>query len=211
MLKVPQTKTNETQTIVTDDTQVKDPSSSELILSSSSANSPLEPNESKMDVVSVEESFSLSIREVLETFLHSNFDAVSKPALIIISKYLLNISANPNDKKYHKINATNKVFLEKVFVAKNYDLLLRTIGFLPDSTTASPLFWLFSSSNLSQIQINLDSLYHYMNILEIPSEEQPRLTQTQPLAAPSPAPFDPFKSTTMRTAVQVIQTTPSLT
>jgi hypothetical protein len=56
-------------------------------------------------------------RECIEKLLTQNFDRVSAPCVITITKYILNILSDPSEPKYRTINTTNKAFQEKVLNA----------------------------------------------------------------------------------------------
>jgi hypothetical protein len=66
----------------------------------------------------------------LDKLLKDNFDATSKAAIIVVSKYLNNIAMNPQMEKFRSINMSNKVFIEKVAPAKNMFEVLKSFGFV---------------------------------------------------------------------------------
>jgi hypothetical protein len=86
------------------------------------------PNSESTDVQlpSVEATVSLCHR-----MLNSNFDCVSIPAVITITKYLDNLIKNPAITKYRSINTQNAIFAENVGPAKGALEVLFSIGFLP--------------------------------------------------------------------------------
>lgn len=87
-----------------------------------------------MDVVDTDENNKsteiASVEENLKIVLNSNFDSVTKSAIIIIMKYVVNILANLPAEKYRVINTSNKIYLEKIAPAKGTQELLACIGFI---------------------------------------------------------------------------------
>lgn len=72
------------------------------------------------------------VNESIKGILSQNFDAVSIPALITITKYVTNIINNPVDPKFRAINTSNKVFMEKVIPAKGIPFVIRIFAFAED-------------------------------------------------------------------------------
>jgi hypothetical protein len=161
----------------------------------------------------------LSPQEVMKRILFSNFDIVSKPALITLTKYLLNVSAavasaSLFDKKYRSIKMENKVFQEKVLPCKGSLEFLLSIGF-QEKKSEKILEFFSASSSLSSsadkraqkeddrtrsnglLEEGIDLLYQAMKELDIPVEDQPQRKPRDTALASQPQqpiiPFDPFK------------------
>jgi hypothetical protein len=166
----------------------------------------------------------LDISECISQILSSNFDAISAPALTVITKYLLNIASFPRDEKYQKINLENKVFCEKVATAKGSLNLLFALGFRMTSSSpnsgSSVLTWSWSSKcpdvsvlcgsvldimfqNLETLSVPLDGLQSMRAKVITPSLDA--MTHS-PTAVEPPTPsftFDPYKANIIRKAPQV--------
>jgi hypothetical protein len=71
----------------------------------------------------------LNSRECIEKLLTQNFDRVSTPCVITITKYILNILSDPSEPKYRSINTNNKAFQDKVLKAVGADELMQCFGF----------------------------------------------------------------------------------
>ena len=159
----------------------------------------------------------VALREVL----NSNFDAVSKPAVLTLCKYLFNAFAYPEEAKYRTIYADNRLFLERVAGAKGADNFLLSAGFCSSTITGRPAFVLppssssFSSSGSEEkrLEAACKALELALVELNVPADEQPVLKTpdqilrakraqeqaTKAAAAASGLPaFDPFKTFSRR-------------
>lgn len=72
----------------------------------------------------------------MDALLADNFDAASIPAVITLSKYLINIMLYPEEGKYRKISTENKLFVSKVLTAKGALQFLYSVGFTPHGASA---------------------------------------------------------------------------
>lgn len=75
----------------------------------------------------------------LQLLLTENFDAVSGPAVLTLSKYLFNVLLYPEDERFWRINTENKTFAGKVLPAKGAVQFLHSVGFLPKDTAVLAL------------------------------------------------------------------------
>jgi hypothetical protein len=71
------------------------------------------------------------VRALCHRMINSNFDCVSSPAVLTITKYLDNLIRHPSDHKYRTINLLNTAFVENVAAAKGALDLLQAMGFRP--------------------------------------------------------------------------------
>jgi hypothetical protein len=164
-------------------------------------------------------------KEAMNELLSQNFDAVSRPAVLTLSKYLQNIANHPKEEKYRVIKPDNKIFQEKVVPAKGSLLFLAAVGFVEKKeqpinksifsgagnsaattllgTGATGPSILVLDQNNNKLEEGIAALDSAMNELEIPDEERPRAPPLSVVAAPPPVEFDPFKSLVFRQAVQV--------
>ena len=140
---------------------------------------------------------SFSPAEAVQLLLEGNFDAVTKPAVLTLVKYLLNMRLNPGDEKFRRIKADNKVFQEKVRPAKGAVEFLLSVGFREGEGRVYQL----ESDN--KLQEGVDVLARAMVELDIPEDERPDVKATPPPAPAAAAEFDPFRPVVIRQAVQV--------
>jgi hypothetical protein len=174
----------------------------------------LRSQEERMEVDNLPTSSSasslLSPKEAMHLLLSSNFDAVSKPALITLTKYLLNVASSSPlsifDNKYRIIKLENTVFQEKVLPCKGSMEFLMSVGFIEKKNEK---ILDFSSSEKNDeregtlkdersndlLEEGINLLYQAMKELDIPYEDQPqRKARTIVTQSLQPViPFDPFK------------------
>lgn len=77
------------------------------------------------------------ITAAIKHILSHNFDVKSTPAIITVTKYIINILNNPTDIKYCFIKLSNRIFVERVSTVDGAHELLREIGYQPYSNKAS--------------------------------------------------------------------------
>jgi hypothetical protein len=160
-----------------------------------------------------------ALREVCHRMVHSNFDCVSIPAVVTITKYLDNLIRHPSDHRYRAINLLNAAFLESVGAAKGALEILHAMGFLPrlphylqptallsgsaQSSPSSKIFFQFEKISEEEtgvgaalipmarlLELREKVFGELMNELEIPLEKRP-VPATPPSQRPSPAPGPP--------------------
>jgi hypothetical protein len=165
-------------------------------------------------------------KEAMQELLSQNFDAVSRPAVLTLSKYLQNIANHPKEEKYRVIKPDNKIFQEKVVPARGSLLFLAAVGFrekkeqptnksifsgtgnnasaLIGTGATGPSILVLDQSN-NKLEEGIAALDSAMNELEIPDEERPRAPPPplQSVVATPPVEFDPFKPLVFRQAIQV--------
>jgi hypothetical protein len=141
------------------------------------------------------------LQTTIQSILNSNFDAVLKPAILLLYKYLSNIQQKPYDLQIRSINLLNKIFQEKINKAKYALDYFIAVGFVPypssTTTTSTTSNRMDDSHNISdsdpitfpstitriyfpeseELQQRLIQALSYlieaMNILQIPDEERP--------------------------------------
>ena len=69
-------------------------------------------------------------QQLLDLIVSTNFDVISIPCIMTVSKYIANILAYPNDTKYRIINMKNKVFIDKISTVSHALAYLASIGFV---------------------------------------------------------------------------------
>ena len=68
-------------------------------------------------------------RAALDLLLSSNFDAASRDALRVLSKYVYNLLSRPSDERCRRINCANATFRGKVLAAEGALAFLLALGF----------------------------------------------------------------------------------
>jgi hypothetical protein len=151
----------------------------------------------------------------LKALLQENFDAVSKPALITLSKYLFNMWASPLEPKYRMIFTDNRTFGEKVAPCTAALRFLASIGFISESINGRDALKLPLPSNVSEdaaadlLKPCVKALEAAMDELNISFEDRPQAIdrnqlalqrrQQQQMQQQQPA-FDPYKTMVRRVA-----------
>lgn len=170
-----------------------------------SSSTPL-PKAKPVSVAHVENSALIAPEKALEQILAQNFDRISAPAIITIFKYFSNIVSNPMDSKYKSINLTNKVFLDNVRPVKFALEYLASVGFVSNGPTSI----VYPDETTEDLKAQLQLLDGAMNQLNIPIEDRPRFIVASPsdprMSTVELTPFDPFKSSVVRNAKQVLIT-----
>ena len=147
--------------------------------------------------------------------LDENFDAVSRPALVTLSKYIFNVWASPLEPKFRVIFTDNRAFGERVAPCAAALRFLAAVGFVQDSVNGRqalrlPLGTTASSSDeegeaalLKPTVTALEAALHECNV---PFDERPRpADRVQMLAARQQQQiqqpiFDPYRSMVRRVA-----------
>lgn len=155
-----------------------------------------------MDVVEearVTTSATTTPMEQITSLLQSNFDTVSKPAVITLYKYLLN---SQHDSSLRSINCSNKVYIEKITPAKGSLEFLLACGFTFDDVEGRLV--LVDDKLLND---GLTALTHAMNELNIPNEERPVIKKpTTVNTTQMQVDFDPFRTSVFRSTPQPTRT-----
>lgn len=159
-----------------------------------------------------------AVKEQIAAVLQQNFDRVTLPAIITVTKYVINILNNPEScEKFLTVNCGNKVFLEKVAPCKGAVELLNSIGFLSPEPSVFTRGTVGQSSALvmtSPVDHSfLSGVYDALQatLTELNVEEGSRPLRADPSAVQrrveeiKAVPFDPFKTNIVRTAQQVSQ------
>ena len=68
--------------------------------------------------------------ELMQSLLQDHFDAVSKPAVLTLARYIFNIWAAPLDPKYRVLYVDNRIFVDKVASCQGALRFLAGVGFL---------------------------------------------------------------------------------
>lgn len=163
---------------------------------------------------------SMNIEDSIQVLLRSNFDSVSKAAVILIMKYLSNIIANPSEAKFRVINTANKAFVDKIGSSKGGIDIFFSIGFegrwkedlrpvsvfdtTPRETPSFESIQLPSTSNDNERLLQaFSTLSQAASTLGVALEDIPilKIKEATP-QPPIPADFDPFRSQVHRTAPQ---------
>ena len=153
---------------------------------------------------------SVDVQALLDNVLSQNFDAVTIPAIIIMTKYLYNILANPDEAKYRNIILTNKTFVEKVSPAKGALDFLSGVGFVRTSTQGKPSLCLSMPATQASMQQHIagiktaaSALENAMQELNVPMEDRPNMPQPKVIPTTNgnnAQAFDPFKTFVRRVA-----------
>ena len=154
----------------------------------------------------------------LKSMLEKNFDAVNKPAVIVLSKYLFNIFAHPDVEKYRTLFTDNKAFRDKVACAQGSMEFLACAGFGIGRVSGRPALVLpsFDSSAGApeqRFKASCRALEQALAELQVPSEERPVLMTPEALskarmeaagalggAGASTQEFNPYKTFVRRVA-----------
>ena len=145
---------------------------------------------------------------LLKAILENNFDAVAKPALILLSKYVFNIAANPIEQKYRIIYMDNPAFVEKIDTCKGAIEFLQGCGFVQVENMGRRAFSLHNTPGAKSSECDetgegffldvVNSLVGAMNELQIPIDEQPKFSKTAKAKTSDnitkQTDFDPFKT-----------------
>ena len=147
----------------------------------------------------------------LENILTQNFDKVSIPTIITLTKYINNIIDNPYNDKYRSINMNNKVFQTNIAPVKSSAEYLISVGFIINNSNGTLIYPQDSTDPIcSKLQIHRNDLYAAMDRLNIPTENRPQPAQVNSTSNSSSVPhqniitFDPYKANIVRQAPQVI-------
>jgi hypothetical protein len=141
---------------------------------------------------------------VLGDLLSNNFDAVSAPAIVTMTKYVCNILSNPEEPKFRTITTSNAVFSSKVGNLPAAVEFLLSIGFEAVAIGQGPPNLVFGSSqDISRLKSALKLLHKAMDGLGVPAEERPKVKVAAVAPPQPPVPFDPFKPAIIRNAPQV--------
>lgn len=138
--------------------------------------------------------------EAVELLLQHNFDAASKVAVSVLTRYIHNLLCRPDDATVRVINSQNKVFRDKVQAARGAQTVLESAGFVEDSINKRLQFE-DTAENRRRAQEAFVALTAAMDELQMAEDERPRLTA--PISSPSEIgiPFDPFRSFIVRPAM----------
>lgn len=149
----------------------------------------------------------------LKSMLEKNFDAVNKPAVIVLCKYLFNIFAHPDVEKYRTLFTDNKAFREKVACAQGSMEFLASAGFVSSQASGRPSLALpsFSGGATAQalrFESSCRALEQALVELQVPSEERivlmtPKALKEAAGVAVGGAPaqeFNPYKTFVRRVA-----------
>lgn len=173
--------------------------------------------------VSVVPVANASPAELVHALIRAHFDAVSGPAVLLLSKYLFNIYAAPLEPKYRLLFTDNKAFLDRVQPCAGALDFLAGIGFVTCDVSGRRALHLplsaarvdhqdstsQESAEAAVLEPAVRALEAALEELQIPREERPvpvnrpllllqRQTQVAQVAA-QPV-FDPYKTFVRRVA-----------
>ncbi len=147
------------------------------------------------------QSETLRVSNAVEGILLGNFDVVSRAAVIVLAKYLVNVLLHPHptiDNKYHVIKLDNKVVKEKILPAQSSLSVLVSVGFREKEKGVLQITP--DVDNLKRVEEAVTLLRRAMDNLDIPDEDRP-VIPALPIVTSSPPPvidFDPFKTIVIR-------------
>jgi hypothetical protein len=138
-----------------------------------------------------------------------------------IAKYLRNILSDPSQRKYRSINLLNKAFQEKVIPATHALEYLAAIGFTQAASKGVSVFMStlggqdthtieYTPESVEQLRVHFEQLVEAMVKLGVSAEERPVAPPMYvaptvfSCSGPVSAAFDPYKSTIVRNAEQVL-------
>jgi len=158
--------------------------------------------------------------ELIHQLIQTHFDAVSRPAVLVLSKYMFNIYAAPLESKYRLLYLDNKAFVERVKPCAGAAAFLAGIGFvmcdvggrkalrLPIMSVAQGHVDTSAQESVeaSLLEPVVRALEAALEELQVPQEERPvavnrswLLAQRQAHVAALPV-FDPYKTFVRRVA-----------
>jgi len=172
---------------------------------------------------------STSPAELIHTLIQSHFDAVSRPAVLVLAKYMFNIYAAPLEPKFRVLYLDNKLFSERVLPCAGAVAFLAGIGFVMGDVGGRRALRLpiaiaavepgrgdidtsaqeSAEKEASLLEPSVRALEAALEELQVPQEERPvavnrallvaQRQAQQAQAAALPA-FDPYKTYVRRVA-----------
>lgn len=136
--------------------------------------------------------------EAVEFLLQHNFDAATKVAVSVLTRYIHNLLCRPDDAVVRAINTQNRVFKDKVQAARGAQSVLESAGFVED-LSGMRLQFEDTAENRRRAQEALVALTAAMDELQMGDDERPRLTA--PVSSQNEIAFDPFRSFIVRPAM----------
>lgn len=150
----------------------------------------------------------LPVEKAISSVMSSNFDVVTAPMMLVITKYIVNIMSDMNNDKFRSIKTANKVFQEKISVSKNHESLLYSLGFEPDTFVDTINVYTNMEKDIATMKRSYDLLVRALRELNIEEKTIPvpsvdLSSNADASQTPKPVSFNPYQSTIMRTAQQV--------